>query len=160
MIEIAGAIAAFKAVKDLGKTIFDAKVDTDVQAKVLDVMTKVGEAQDTMYALREENIKLQAENERLKRDAAGADDWSSKLAKLVLLETHGGAVVYQNTGEPPYYACPSCVNEKRIVPLQDNRTMSGKYRCVACDAEYPIKQQNRAARSDPSGHDPLSWMAR
>lgn len=160
MIEIAGAISAFKAVKDLGKTIFDAKVDSDVQAKVLDVMTKIGEAQDTMYALREENIKLQGENERLTREAAGADEWARKIAQFVLLETAGGAVVFQNTGEPPYFACPNCVNQKRIVPLQDNRTMSGKYRCVACEAEYPIKPQSRATRPDSQGHDPYNWMAR
>jgi predicted RNA-binding Zn-ribbon protein involved in translation (DUF1610 family) len=160
MIEITSAVAAFKSVKELAKVVFEAKIDANVQEKVNDVMEKIGEAQDTMYALREENIKLQSESESLKRQLLDVDVWTNKLAGFEMRQTIGGAVVYQHTGEPPYYACPSCVNEKRIVPLQDNRTISGKYRCVSCNAEYPIKQQSRIPPADLRGHDPMSWMSR
>lgn len=141
MIEIAGAVAAFKAVKDLGRVVFDAKVDADVQAKVLDVMGKIGDAQDTMYELREENMRLQAENAELSRQLVKDQEWSEKLSGYELTKTSGGAVVYKSTSEPEHFVCPNCVNQKRLEILQDERSFSGQYRCTSksCGAEFPVK---------------------
>lgn len=141
MIEIASAIAAFKAVKDLGKTVVDAKIDADVQAKVFEVMGKIGDAQDTMYELREENMRLQAEKAELSRQLADDEEWKDKLSGYELVKTLGGAVVFKSKIEPEHYVCPSCTNHKRIEILQDERSFSGHYRCTAksCGAEFPVK---------------------
>jgi hypothetical protein len=145
MIEISAALAAFKAAKDLGKVIFEAKIDHDVQEKYRGVLDKLGDAQDTLYELRDELLTKQSEVEKLQRTLSENDDWRTRIGQFAIVQTAGGAVVHQFEGGPPYYACPNCINDRRIVPLQDNRTLSGKYRCVACKSEYPVEAQQRQA---------------
>jgi predicted RNA-binding Zn-ribbon protein involved in translation (DUF1610 family) len=106
-------------------------------------MSKLGEAQDTLFSMREELFSLQTENETLKKAASETETWESKFSQYELHKTAGGAVVYLFNAEPQHYACPSCIENKSIHILQDNRTMSGKFRCVSCEAEYPIKQKER-----------------
>jgi len=64
--------------------------------------------------------------------------WSERLGSYDLTKTAGGAVVFKFKGQPEHFACPSCANNRKLEILQDNRTMSGKFRCAACKAEYPI----------------------
>jgi hypothetical protein len=164
MIEITAALAAFKSARELGKVIYDAKIDSAVKDKAHEVFDKLGDAQDTLYALREELLKMQGENAALKQQIAQADEWKASIAQYSLVKTNGGAVVYKFNGQPEHYACPNCVTAKRVTPLQDNRTRSGKYRCThpACNgAEYPIDPQ----ASDPplryprGGGEGGGWMS-
>lgn len=136
---VVAGLNALKASKDILSTVLGAKIDADVREKVADVVDKFGAAQDAMYDLREELFKLQSENQELKGRIAAADDWNNQLAKYKLTKTTGGAVVYCSIGEPTHFICPSCVNQRQLQILQDNRTVSGKYRCVGCKAEFPIE---------------------
>ncbi len=159
MIEIAGALAAFKGAKDLLSVMYDAKIDTDVKGKVSEVLGKLGQVQDTLYELRDELFRLQSENEAMKRTAATSEEWKKKAALYELVKTIGGAVVYKSKGSPEHYACPNCFNKKDIVPLQPNRTTTGKYRCTAaaCNgAEFPIEPAHKLpmVRSNAGG----GWM--
>ena len=135
---ITAAYEGLKAGKSILKSLYESKVEADAKEKIDEVMSKLGEAQDTLFSMREELFRLQSENESLKKKIAEADSWDSKLSEYKLTETSGGAIVYKFTGTPEHFICPSCVSEKTIEILQDNRTYSGKYRCVGCNAEFPI----------------------
>jgi len=162
MIEIAGALSAFKAVKDLGKVIYDAQVDAAFKEKVREVLEKIDGAQATLYELRDELLNVQTENLSLKGQLADATDWKAQQAQYKLVETEGGAIVYEFNGDPKHYACPNCMTAKRITPLQDNRTLRGKYRCThpSCNgAEFPIKKGTTLKpRPDTGGGTAGGWM--
>src|SRR5213596_3275558 len=63
-------------------------------------------------------------------------------------------------GEPEHFACPNCINHRRIEILQDNRTTRGKYRCTAagCGAEFPINPQQWPKAGTADGVGPGNWM--
>lgn len=135
---LTGAIQSLKAAKQLVGAAFDAKVDAEVKVKIGEAMERLGEAQEGMFELREDLHRLQNERDDLKKSLQALESWVTRSGSYSLAKTHGGAVVYQFTGEPLHYACPSCFNKHEIHPLQDNRTASGKYRCTGCGAEYPV----------------------
>lgn len=143
MTSIVAALNGLNTAKDILSGVLGAKIGAEVREKVAEVVDRFGVAQDAMYELREELFRLQSENQSLRNRLADVDSWNKRFAQYSLAKTIGGAVVYVSNGEPVHYACPSCVNQQQIQILQDNRTMSGKYRCAGCKAEFPIEPQKR-----------------
>lgn len=163
MTQVQAAIASLGAVRDLVKVGFDAKVDAKASDKVIEAMGRLGTASDTLYALRDELFRLQTENTELKRLADDRQAFDARIAKYELTKTAGGAVVWRYTEQPEHYACPVCLNAKRIEILQDNRTLSGKYRCTVkeCGAEYPIdpfRPMKPITYGGGSNNGPEGWM--
>ena len=138
-VTVSGAYASLKAAKDLLKGAFDSKVDAEVRPKVYDAMERLGGALDTLYAMRGDMFDLQDANNKLRQDLADVRAWAEKVAPYSLATAPGGAVVYRFNGEPAHWACPSCFNKQQIQPLQTNRQLSGKYRCVGCHVDFPIE---------------------
>jgi predicted RNA-binding Zn-ribbon protein involved in translation (DUF1610 family) len=142
---IIGAYQGLKAAKEILSAAFDAKVDAEAKPKVLEALQKLGDAQDTLFALRDELFSLQESNNQLKQQLAEAAAWQSRAEQYQLVKTSGGAIVFRFKSEPEHYACPSCFNAKAIHILQPNRTSSGKYRCTGCTSEFPIEPQKKSA---------------
>jgi len=139
---ITGAYQGLKTAKDILGVLFDAKVDAEAKPKILEALQKLGEAQDTLFALREELFSLQTSNNQLRQEIADFKAWKDTLALYELAKTSGGAVVYKFKGQPEHFACPSCFNSKQVHILQTSRTMSGKYRCTGCASDFPIEPQS------------------
>jgi len=135
---IAAAYNGLKAGREILSAVVDAKIEAETRTKINDVLTKLGSAQDTMFDMREELFTLQTTNQDLQRKLAEQESWEKKLSAYSIRQTTGGAVVYASNAEPQHFICPSCLNKREIHILQDNRTMSGKFRCTGCDSEYPI----------------------
>jgi len=141
LASITAAYSGLKVAKDIFNGLNDLKVEAATIDKINEAVKKVADAQDTLFSMREELFRLQSENAELAKTIAESDNWDKKLSEYSLVKTPGGAVVYKFNGEPEHYICPSCASRKSIEILQDNRTYSGKYRCVHCKAEYPINPQ-------------------
>jgi predicted RNA-binding Zn-ribbon protein involved in translation (DUF1610 family) len=143
-MDIASITAAYNGLK-VGKEILtgllEAKIEVESRVKVTEALAKLGVVQDTLFELREELFRLQTNNEELRKQIAQFESWEKQLEKYTLTKTAGGAVVYRFTGEPEHFICPSCVAQRNLQILQDNRTMSGKYRCPGCKNEFPINPQ-------------------
>lgn len=144
LASIAGAYQGLTAAKDILGILFNAKVDAEAKEKISVALQKMGEAQEALFALREELFRLQDSNNQLKAKIAENQSWQIISYKYELRKTTGGAVVYKFKGEPEHYACPSCFNKKQIHILQTSRTLSGKYRCTGCAADFPIEPQKTA----------------
>ena len=104
---------------------------------------KLGELQDALYKLREENIRLQGENQDLRQQAKKHDKWEGTLARYELVNTPGKATVYKFKGEPEHYACPSCIASKReIQVLQDPDISAGYFTgyfiCTGCKERFRV----------------------
>jgi hypothetical protein len=138
---ITAAYEGLKASKQILGAAFDAKVDAEARPKVIAALEQLGNAQDALFSLREELFRLQSANQELRLQLTQAESWESRAKQYTLVRTKGGAVVYKFTLEPEHYACPSCYNKHEIHVLQDNRTMTGKFRCTGCEAEYPINSR-------------------
>ncbi|WP_022951962.1 hypothetical protein [Leucothrix mucor] len=144
---ITAAYEGLKTGKAILQSIYDMKIEAETKERVDEVMSKLGEAQDTLFVMREELFRLQTKNAELMTSISQADDWEKRISQYLLAETSGGAVVYKYSGTPEHYACPSCAGKRVIEILQDNRTASGKFRCVGCDAQFPINPK----RAIPAG---------
>ena len=140
---ITSAYQGLKAAKEILGAAFDAKVDAEAKPKVLEALQKLGDAQDALFALREELFSLQEANNVLRQQIAESKSWQTKADEYELTKTRGEAVVYRFKGQPEHFACPSCFNAKAIHILQPNRTMSGKFRCTGCGSEFPVDPQQR-----------------
>lgn len=138
---INAAMHAVTLTKQLVKTLYDGKVDADAKEKINAALDKLGDVQDGMFQMREALHKLQSERQELARKLEEAESWTARSNYYAVVETEGGAVVYKYSGHngPAHYACPSCFNKKELHFLQDNRTLTGKFRCTGCKAEYPVK---------------------
>ena len=155
MSTITAAYEGLKVGKSLLQGLFDIKIEAEAKQRVGEVMSKLGDAQDALFSMREELFTLQTENKKLRDQVAESENWNEILSQYELVKSSGGAVVFKFKGEPGHYACPSCISVKSIQILQDNRTMSGKYRCVKCGAEYPI---NPAQKPPRIAHNPNPFV--
>ena len=156
---ITAAYEGLKTSKQILGAIFDAKVDAEAQPKVIAALEQLGNAQDALFALREELFKLQTENDALRRQLSEAQSWVVRSSQYNLVQTDGGAVVYKFNADPKHFACPSCFNKQQLQILQDNRTISGEFRCTGCNSEFPVNPYKNLpplfARTD---YDPYSSL--
>jgi hypothetical protein len=141
---IMAAYNGLKFAKDSLSTVIQGKIEIESQAKVIAALEKLGTAQDALFEMRDELFALQGQIMRLTQELERNNTWDERLGSYELTKTAGGAVVYKFKSQPEHFACPSCANSCKLEILQDNRTMSGKYRCTGCEAEYPINP-----REDP-----------
>jgi len=140
------AMAAYnglKFAKDSLTTLVQGKIEAESQTKILAALEKLGTAQDALFQMRDELFTLQAENLQLQQEIKLHDNWKEQFAGYELVKTEGGAVVYKFKNDPVHFACPSCANNQMLEILQDNRTLSGKFRCTGCEAEYPVNPQKK-----------------
>jgi hypothetical protein len=155
MVEIAttaaavGAIkTAFNALKDLKELGLSAK-----HAAVVDAaMDDMREAQNQLNNVQGEILELREENHALKRTIANHDNWQDRFDQHALVQTPGGAQVYQG-GEPPnnYYACPACIEHQKIQILQTERSMSGRWSCPSCNTKFPVDPPQTMRSSSRGG---------
>lgn len=144
---VTSAYNGLKFAKDVFTGLMQLKIETDSLSKINDAVRKVGDAQDAIFQLREELFKLQEEKNELKKKLSEFELWENKISQYELAKTSGNAVVYRYKGEPEHFICPSCVTKHVIEILQDNRTMSGKFRCIGCKGEYPVNPSEKPTGS-------------
>jgi predicted RNA-binding Zn-ribbon protein involved in translation (DUF1610 family) len=138
--EISQAYAGIKAIKEVFSVVLAAKIDVEAQGKVTDALKQLGDVQDNLFTIREKLSNLQEENIALKQSLSEKKAFDLKLSQYVLEETSGGAIVYQFSGNPLHYACPSCIAAKKEFHiLQDMRRMTGIYECPSCKSIFPVK---------------------
>ena len=143
---ITAAYNGLKIAKDIFTGVAELKIEAESIAKISEAVKKVGDAQDTLFQLREELFRLQEENNNLKQRINEENEWNSRIENYELTKTAGAAIVYKSKEGTEHYICPSCKEKKEIHILQDNRTQSGKYRCVNCNSEFPINPQKQIPR--------------
>ncbi|HBT96540.1 MAG TPA: hypothetical protein DEB25_02280 [Desulfobulbaceae bacterium] len=132
------------AARDILTTLFEAKVDEQAKLKIQKAQRMLGEVQDALFQLREQNSKLQQERENLRAKLAEAETWQTKADKYELAQTPGDSVVYKYKEQPEHFACPSCFNKREIQILQDgNKEYSGTYHCPGCKMSYQVKIPKR-----------------
>ena len=133
---ISAGLSALKTAMDLVKGLLATKGEAG--PRVEEVLEKMGNVQDLVYSLRDDLMKCQEENFKLKTDAQARDEWSERAKRYELTRTEGGAIVYRSSSPPLHFACPTCFEKKQVGILQPWCSVSGNYHCPACSAEYSV----------------------
>ncbi len=144
---VSATIAGLKFAKDTLQVMLGLKVEASTQAAVVDAMSKLVAAQETI-------LRLQAETDELRRNLNARDDWDSRKARYSLTKTVGGAIVYESTFPMHHFACPACFEKHEVQILQDCGGVGGTFQCSACKVFYPIRapQPIRVERATSSGN--------
>jgi hypothetical protein len=145
MAAVSGAYTGLKFAKDVLQGVLKAKIALETHTQVSAALDKLGEAQDTLFEMRDELARIQQVNEDLRRQLKAHDDWEAAFAQYRLVTTAGGATVFEHADVPRRYACPSCSNDQKLQVLQDRRVMSGVWDCPRCKVMYPIDPRSAAA---------------
>ncbi|WP_050808606.1 hypothetical protein [Collimonas fungivorans] len=153
---IGAAYSGLKFGKDLFSALIEGKVEQETRSKVIEALTKLGQAQDVLFELREELFKYQSENESLRKKVGAIENWETRRTSYELTKTAGGATVYEAKSEPKHFACPSCMEKQQIQILQDNRTYTGAFRCTGCAAEFPVNPRQRSTPKTSRDYNPYT----
>src|SRR5262249_23659680 len=127
-----------KFIKDSLEVTLGYKIENESREKINAALKQIWTVQDTLFKIREDMFRLQAENEQLRQQLKAKEDWENQKSQYQLEQTAGGAVVWVSTGAPKHYACPSCFSKATIQILQDRRVMAGVFDCPGCKVAYPI----------------------
>jgi len=129
------------------QAVLTMKIDNEVRTKINAALQTLGDAQDKLFEQRNELFKLQEENMQLKKTISEHDGWQQRLSRYKIVNTAGGAIVFQSTDGVTHYACPRCVEGSEIQILQDRRVAGGIYDCPKCKATYPVKPREAGSSS-------------
>jgi hypothetical protein len=134
---VTAAVKGLKYSYDVLSAIKGGEVKLENQAQVLEALQQMHNTLDTLYELREELFRLQAENYDLNTKLAEVNDWKIRLAAMKLVTTPGGAQVYEShEGGERHIICPACVNKEEVQVLQFNSSLFGTSHCPGCKAEF------------------------
>ena len=133
MQEIKAALDSLKMGKEIGQGLLALKIDLEVREKIFVWLARLADVQETL-------LKVQSENEDLRKRLKDKEDFEQKLSGYKFEKTPGGAFVYISLKPSVHYVCPSCVNKKEIQILQDLRIVTGEFRCPGCNYNFPIER--------------------
>ena len=151
MTTIATTLASAKAVKELLQTATGLKIDTEILVRINKALKEVSAIQEKLFEATEQLFSLQQENDELRQQIKGHDDWKARLDEFFINKTVGGAVVYESRSDKPkHYACPHCAEKHQIQILQDLNVMTGNFECPSCKSKYAIKQRKKIEIKGPT----------
>lgn len=119
----------------------DEKTDSKTREAISEAMTKLNSAQSTIFNMQTEMFDLLSQNQGLMSEIKQVKDWQSRVDRYKLVETSGGAVVYESLDELRHYVCPRCIENKKIHILQNDKSYAGTYSCPECDVSYPVETE-------------------
>ncbi|MEH6649006.1 MAG: hypothetical protein V7707_03150 [Motiliproteus sp.] len=129
---ITAAYSAVSSIKEISKGLLDAKIDTEVKAKVNEVLDKIGSIQDTLFYVREELHIKQNEAHRLAEKVRELETQLEAQSKVFYRKP--SYWIRAGAGEDEYEDgpfCQSCFDvEKNLVRLQGGN--NDRWRCNEC----------------------------
>jgi hypothetical protein len=143
---IASAVTGLKTAADIAKSIFELKVGTEVQGKVIELQSVILGAQSSAIAGQSEQYALLEKIRELTAKLAALEAWETEQERYQLTDFGGGTLVYvlkpdRANGEPSHRLCPACFQNGNKSILQNRGGIYGGGReiwdCPAC--KHPFK---------------------
>lgn len=157
LAEFSAAMAAIKETAALAKLITDAKTESEVNAAVSDLVSKLTSVQRECISLVELARTLQEEAVALKAKIAEFEDFKIQSESYALYKMESGTLVYSaqvthNGVQFTVNACPHCFHQKKISILQPgtDKGVKGYYWvhfCPSCKSDF--KMDKTPAASTP-----------
>lgn len=157
LAEFSAAMAAIKETAALAKLITDAKTESEVNAAVSDLVSKLTSVQRECISLVELARTLHEEAVALKAKIAEFEDFKIQSESYALYKMESGTLVYSaqvthNGVQFTVNACPHCFHQKKISILQPGteKGVKGYYWvhfCPSCKSDF--KMDKTPAASTP-----------
>lgn len=146
MVEVSviqGALTSLKAAGEIIRVLYDSKLSSDTQDKVLALKLLVFEAREMAFGAQENFSELQSKILELEEKIAKHDQWTAESRRYQLFQPQVlqslvyGVIESLADGEPPHYLCTNCHQQRRKSILNgalDARGWSIMV-CPACKSE-------------------------
>jgi hypothetical protein len=108
----------------------------------LEAQERIAELREAVLNGKDEVLRLREDNQQLRQKLQEQEGWDKRAAQYQLVKAIGGAMVYRFSGNPEHYACPACMEAKRVNVLQDKQVLTGAYQCPGCKADYRVGPNN------------------
>jgi hypothetical protein len=143
---IAKTVSALKGATDIVKSIIGLHDVQAVQAKVIELNSKILEAQSSAFAANDERAALVEHVRALEKELLRLKTWETEKQRYELKEVSADVFAYtpkpgMENGEPFHMLCANCYqrDEKSILQAtQELRMRRRVHNCPLCEAEYEM----------------------
>jgi hypothetical protein len=140
---IAGTVSALKGAMDISKAMIDLRDGQAMQGKVIELNSKILEAQSSAFAANDERTALIARVGELEKELAHLKAWDADKQRYELKSVARGTVAYmlkppERGSEPPHWLCATCYGKSKKAFLQNTGAhfqRSSIYMCGECQAK-------------------------
>lgn len=115
-------MVSLKAATDIAKGLFELKITTDVQSKVIEIQSALLSAQSSALAATNAQFELHERVRALEAELKSFNDWEKQKDRYALAQpwSRGGQIYALKKdaaqGEMPHYLCANCFhNGKRVI---------------------------------------------
>ena len=119
MTDIPGALASLKGAADIIKVLYESKLSSDTQEKVLALKQLIFEARELAFEAQEELAAVKGKMAELERKIMEYDQWAMDSKRYQLFQPESlqslvyGVIENQAGVEPPHYLCTNCYQQRR-----------------------------------------------
>ena len=135
---LTSAYTGLQFLRDSMSLALNAKIDEEARSKINGALDQISKLQDGLFQTQQSLLALQQENSALRDTLEKHNAWVARSAQYSLTATAGKALVYQFSGTPVHFACPTCFESQRISPLQDDKLPAGTFTCKACKSQFNV----------------------
>jgi Zn finger protein HypA/HybF involved in hydrogenase expression len=143
---IAGTVSALKGAIDISKAMIGLHDAQTVQAKIIELNSKILEAQTNAFAANEERATLVQRIGELEKEVAHLKAWETEKQRYQLTDIGDGTFAYaikesMSGGEPPHYICATCYEQAKKSILNNTRLPGGGnlLTCHSCASKMIIR---------------------
>lgn len=150
---ISSAYSAVKAIKELGNSLLDAKIDSEARQRVTEALYKLGEIQDALFYVREDLLRVQEENHALKEKIKQLEDKLEEKEKVIYEKPSYWTIDGENKDGP---FCQKCYDaDRKLIRLQGGK--NDVWSCHECRGIFHGPNYTPPKVRQPKGG---SWMSR
>lgn len=129
---ISSAYSAVKAIKELGNSLLEAKIDSESRQRVTEALEKLGGIQDALFYVREELLRIQEENHALKEKVKQLEGKLEEKGK-VTYEKPSYWIVDGESRDGPF--CQKCFDaDNKLIRLQGEKR--DIWSCHECNSTF------------------------
>jgi hypothetical protein len=136
--EIATVLSALQAAKDIAKTAIGLRDSAALQTQLIELNSKIIDAQSSASAALEERLSLIEQIRQLKEEIAGFEGWEAEKQRYELKQIHGSFAYASKPdasgAEPPHYLCANCYHDRKKSFLQPIASGSRNHKCHRCQS--------------------------
>ena len=142
--ETSATIGGIKAAMDMAKGVISLKTATEINQAIIDIQSKLLEAQSSAFDDKERISNLTQRIRELEKALTSKDDWAAQKARYVLTESPLGAFSYNLKdpidGEPFHRLCVKCAEDgfKSVLHTITKHSGGEIVRCERCQSNLKL----------------------